>query len=276
MTKLNSQNKNASSLRYAMLVPLALMVASLVTSCYSYSNAKQNIASDLNDAILALAKENSDKWTRQDTIAALRQMHQTTHKPLIYQASDVNFRNSVLRDKAYFTLALVDKKNAAPKIHGNKIASDSIMLVPERATDGFAIQVQGFADCSMASVFAASDQTLPGVLFTLSIISMASMLIWRRKETEMPVTELTAISSAINPLDGIKLTPMQRQLTQLLLDAPEMRVDKATLCSTLWGNKSNAEESLYTLVRRTKSALSAANIEIICNRGDSYELRISR
>lgn len=275
MTKLNSQNKNASSLRYAMLVPLALMVASLVTSCYSYSNAKQNIASDLNDAILALAKENSDIWTRQDTIAALRQMHQTTHKPLIYQASDVNFRNSVLRDKAYFTLALVDKKNAAPKIHGNKIASDSIMLVPERATDGFAIQVQGFADCSMASVFASSDQTLPGVLFTLSIISMASMLIWRRKETKMPVTELTAISSAINPLDGIKLTPMQRQLTQLLLDAPEMRVDKATLCSTLWGNKSNAEESLYTLVRRTKSALSAANIEIICNRGDSYELRIS-
>ena len=91
----------------------------------------------------------------------------------------------------------------------------------------------------------------------------------------MPVTELAEISSAINPLDGIKLTPMQRQLTQLLLDAPEMRVDKATLCSTLWGNKSNAEESLYTLVRRTKSALSASNIEIICNRGDSYELRIS-
>ena len=54
-----------------------------------------------------------------------------------------------------------------------------------------------------------------------------------------------------------------------------MRVDKATLCSTLWGNKSNAEESLYTLVRRTKTALAAANIEIICNRGDSYELRIS-
>ena len=275
MTKLNSQNKNASSLRYAMLAPLALMIASLVTSCYSYSNAKQNIASDLNDAILALANENSDIWTRQDTIAALRQMHQTTHKPLIYQASDVNFRNTALRDKAYFTLALVDKKNAAPKIQGNKIASDSIMLVPERATDGFAIQVQGFADCSMASVFAASDQTLPGVLLTLSIISMASMLIWRRKETKMPVTELAEISSAINPLDGIKLTPMQRQLTQLLLDAPEMRVDKATLCSTLWGNKSNAEESLYTLVRRTKSALSASNIEIICNRGDSYELRIS-
>ncbi len=258
-----------------MLLPLALMIASVVSCCFSYTSAKQNIASDLNDAMLALANENSDIWTRQDTIAALRKMHETTHKPLIYQASDVNFKNQTLKDEAYFTLALVDKNNAAPKIQGNKIASDSIILVPERATDGFAIQVQGFADCSMASVFAASDQTLPGVLFALSILSMASMFVWCRKESEIPNMELASVSSEVHPLDGIKLTPMQRQFAQLLLDAPEMKVDKATLCTALWGNKSNAEESLYTLVRRTKTALALANIEIICNRGESYELRIS-
>lgn len=273
--KNRSQNKNGKSLRYGMFLPLALMVASVLACCFSYSDAKQNIASDLNDAMLALANENSEVWTRQDTIAALRQMRETTHKPIIYQASDVNFRNSALKDEAYFTLALVDKKNAAPKIQGSKITSDTIMLVPERATDGLAIRVQGFADCSMASVFVASDQTLPGVLFTLSILSMTSMFVWRRKDSEMPETELALVSSALHPLDGIKLTPMQRQFAQLLLDAPEMRVDKATLCSALWGNKSNAEESLYTLVRRTKTALSAANIEIICNRGESYELCIS-
>lgn len=271
----NLHDKNGKHLRYGMFLPLALMIASVVSCCFSYTSAKQNIASDLNDAMLALANENSEIWTRQDTIAALRKMHETTHKPLIYQASDVNFKNPTLKDEAYFTLALVDKKNAAPKIQGNKIASDSIMLVPERATDGFAIQVQGFADCSMASVFAASDQTLPGVLFTLSILSMASMFVWRRKESEIPEMELASVSSEVHPLDGIKLTPMQRQFAQLLLNAPEMRVDKATLCTALWGNKSNAEESLYTLVRRTKTALAEANIEIICNRGESYELRIS-
>lgn len=271
----NLHDKNGKHLRYGMFLPLALMIASVVSCCFSYTSAKQNIASDLNDAMLALANENSEIWTRQDTIAALRKMHETTHKPLIYQASDVNFKNPTLKDEAYFTLALVDKKNAAPKIQGNKIASDSIMLVPERATDGFAIQVQGFADCSMASVFVASDQTLPGVLFTLSILSMASMFVWRRKESEIPEMELASVSSEVHPLDGIKLTPMQRQFAQLLLNAPEMRVDKATLCTALWGNKSNAEESLYTLVRRTKTALAEANIEIICNRGESYELRIS-
>lgn len=270
----STANNNMSGLRYGMFIPLALMIASVITCCFSYSNAKQNIANDLNDAMFALANENSELWTRPDTVAAIRQMYETTHKPLIYQASDVNFRNASLKDEAYFTLALVDKKNTSPKIRGNKIASDSIMLVPERASDGLAIQVQGFADCSMASIFIASDQTLPGILFALSILSMASMLIWKRKETEKSDTELIVLT--VSPsLDGIKLTPMQRQFAQMLLDAPDMRVDKRILCETLWGNKSNAEESLYTLVRRTKNALAQANMEIVCNRGDSYELRIN-
>lgn len=270
----NPSANSGSAIRYGMFIPLALMIASVITCCFSYSHAKQNIANDLNDAMFALANENSELWTRPDTIAAIRHMHETTHKPLIYQASDVNFRNPSLKDEAYFTLTLVDTNNSLHRIGGNKIASDSIMLMPERAAEGLAIQVQGFADCSMASIFYASDQTLPGILFSLSILSMASMLIWKRKETEIPETEFIAISTSPS-LDGIKLTPMQRQLTRMLLEAPGMKVDKRTLCEALWGNKSNAEESLYTLVKRTKNALVEANMEIVCNRGDSYELRVN-
>ena len=168
----------------------------------------------------------------------------------------------------------MDSSDVSYKIGGNKIASDSIMLMSEGSTDGFAIQVQGFADCSMASVFSASDQTLPGVLLTLSFISMTGMFVWKRREVGISETGFIA-ASASQLLDGIKLTPMQRQLARMLLDAPDMKVDKRSLCESLWGNKSNAEESLYTLVKRTKNALAQANIEIVCNRGDSYELRIN-
>lgn len=161
-----------------------------------------------------------------------------------------------------------------PKLKVGRIASDSIIIVPEKAVDGLAIQVQGFADCSMATVFAASDQTLPGVLLTLSFISMGSMIFIRKEKKEC--LEDSAVPASVCPsLDGIKLTPMQRQLTQMLLDAPGRKVDKASLCSALWGNKSNADESLYTLVRRTKAALADSDMELICNRGDSYELRIN-
>lgn len=205
--KNNLSANSGSALRYGMFIPLALMIASVITCCLSYSNAKQNIADDLNDAMFALANKNSELWTRPDTIAAIRHMHETTHKPLIYQASDVNFRTPSLKDVTYFTLALVDTKSASRGIGGNKIASDSIMLMPEHAAEGLAIQVQGFADCSVASIFSASDQTLPGILFSLSIFSMASMLIWKRKETETPEAEFIAISASPS-LDGIKLTPM--------------------------------------------------------------------
>lgn len=220
------------------------------------------------------AKDNSELWTCPDTIAAICQMYEITHNPMIYQASNVNFRNTFLKNEAYFTLALVDKKDYSPKIQGNKMASYSIMFVPEPTDDRLAIRIQGFADCSMASIFHASDQTLPSILFTLSILSMASMIVWKRREPDMSETEFIAIPASPS-LDGIKLTPMQRQFAQMLFDAPYMRVDKRTLCETLWGNKSNAEESLYTLVRRTKTALAQAGMEIVCNRGDSYELRVT-
>lgn len=274
MKQENTPVNNGSTLRYGMLVPLALTIASVISCCLSYSNAKQSITDDLNDAMLSLANENSELWTRPDTIAAIRQMYETTHKPLIYQASDVNFRNNSLKDEAYFTLALVDKKNTSPNFKGNKIASDSIMLVPARATNGLAIQVQGFADCSMASIIIASDQTLPGILFSLSILSMASMLVLKRRAVKISERRLVAIPASPS-LDGIKLTPMQRRFAQMLLDAPDRKMEKRILCQVLWGNKSNAEESLYTLVRRTKTALAKADIEIVCNRGDSYELRVN-
>ena len=269
----NISGNSGSALRYCMFIPLAFMIASVITCCCSYSNAKRNIANDLNDAMFALAKENRDLWTRPDTIAAIRHLHETTHKPLLYQASDINFRNPMLKEEAYFTLALVDSDNDSHRIVGNKIASDSIIIMPERAADGLAIQVQGFADCSMASIFYASDQKLPGILFLFTILSMASMLIWKRKETETPDEEFIAVSASPS-LDGIKLTPMQRQLTRMLLEAPGMKVDKRSLCESLWSNKINADDSLYTLVKRTKNALAEANMEIVCNRGDSYELRV--
>ena len=263
------------NLRYGLLIPLVLMISSIVSGCFAYSDAKQAITDDLNETIKALAKEKSKLWTRQDTIAALQHMNKVTQKPIIYQALDLNFRNAVLKDAVYYSLTLVDKKKVSSKIHGNKIASDSIMLVPEKSIDGFAIQVQGFADCSMASVFAVSDQTVPGMLFSLAILSFASFCIWRRNDNTQLATELAVSVQSKPTLDGIKLTPMQRQLTQMLLDAPENKVDKTTLCTVLWGNKSNAEESLYTLVRRTKTALADSGIEIICNRGDSYQLRVN-
>ncbi len=262
-----SESRKASP-GYAMFLPLILMIAAIAASALSYSDAKRAIADDLNDAMIALADENRELWTRQDTIAALRQMQATTSMPMIYQAKDVEFRNASLKNNAYFTIALVGGADALPPLRGHSITSDSIVIVPETSADGLAIRIQGFADCSVASVFAAADRTLPGILLTLSVLSSATLLALKRKR--LPAEARPGLA-----IDGARLTPMQRQFTLMLLEAPGMRVDKATICTALWGNKTNAEESLYTLVRRTKAALAHTGIEIVCNRGDSYGLRIN-
>ena len=267
----HNTDTGCKSLRYAIFVPLALMIAAITAGCLSYSAARQDMTDDLNEAMRTLASENNDMWTRHDTISALRLIHTATKKPAIYEASDMNFRYQALKEKAYFTLAVIERNQRAPEISRGMIVSDSIMLIPVGAADGIAIRLQGFADCSPASVLAVSDQRTAGVLFFLSILSMAPVAIWRRRRA----ASASVAESAAAMIDTIKLTPMQRQLTQMLLDAPGRKVDKNTLCMELWGDKSNAEESLYTLVRRTKTALAGSGIEITCNRGDSYELRIN-
>lgn len=70
---------NGTTLRYGMFIPLALMIASVISCCFSYSIAKQIIANDLNDAMFALANENSELWTRPDTVAAICTRLLTSH-----------------------------------------------------------------------------------------------------------------------------------------------------------------------------------------------------
>ena len=50
-----------------MFVPLAFMIASLISSCFSYSNARQNIADDLNEAMFAFANENRELYGQGKT-----------------------------------------------------------------------------------------------------------------------------------------------------------------------------------------------------------------
>ena len=54
--KNNLSANSGSALRYGMFIPLALMIASVITCCLSYSNAKQNIADDLRGCLIINVK----------------------------------------------------------------------------------------------------------------------------------------------------------------------------------------------------------------------------
>lgn len=255
-----------------MLIPLVLMLASTVSCAFSYGHAKNMLADELNQSIAAFASENAESLTSADTIAALRQMHASMEHPVIRHGADLPHLCDALASGAYYSLALVEAgQSQAPSIDA-AITCDSILLVPKSAPEGYAVRLQGYADCSMAAVFSVSDQTLPMVLMLLSLASLGVVIPKRRQPELQAAPVAVTVAEPKSALDGIKLTPMQRKLITMLMDAPEHRVGKYEICSALWGDKPNAEESLYTLVRRTKAALAQTGIEICCNRGESYEL----
>lgn len=254
--------------RLSAAIPFVLLLASTISCIISYGNAKARLADDLNSAIAAFASENAESLTSADTIASLRQMSASAEHPVIRKAAGMPHLCDALAGGAFYSLALVERGGYQAKAVDATIRCDSILLMSESAPEGFAVQLQGYALCTMAEVFSVSDQTLPIILLMLSVAAFFVRMP-RRSDPAMAVVETKAPA-----IGDIKLTPMQRKLITMLMDAPDRRVGKYDICSALWGDKSNAEESLYTLVRRTKSALADTHMEIVCNRGESYELHV--
>jgi DNA-binding response OmpR family regulator len=73
----------------------------------------------------------------------------------------------------------------------------------------------------------------------------------------------------------VKLTPMQQQLMEMLWKSPTHQLSKTEICNTLWPKKPDANETLYTLIRRLKPIIEQhSDLKIEADRGKSYGLTI--
>ena len=73
----------------------------------------------------------------------------------------------------------------------------------------------------------------------------------------------------------VKLTPMQQQLMEMLWLSPTRQLSKTEICDALWPKKPDANETLYTLIRRLKPIIEQhSDLKIEVNRGKSYGLII--
>ena len=68
---------------------------------------------------------------------------------------------------------------------------------------------------------------------------------------------------------------MQQQLMELFFRAPNHTLSKTEICEALWPKKEDADETLYTLIRRLKPIVEQhSNLKIEADRGKAYELKI--
>ena len=138
-----------------------------------------------------------------------------------------------------------------------------------------------FAPCpqvSTATILALSDQRPTMVLWSMALLWGFFCLYQHRRNMALGLYGgLTLQEGRFMDAKGhvMKLTPMQQQLMEMLWRSPSHQLSKTEICDALWPKKENANETLYTLVRRLKPIVEQhSDLKIVVDRGKSYGLII--
>ncbi len=219
---------------HPILLFLLLIGSCLWVSIDSYRRTERAIVADLNQALQRTIAEKQSLYLTPDTIATFRSHLQL--EPLK--------QNSIM---------CYDMQGNSSGLHSKSIQWNE---------GGRSQAFQGYANCSMATVFSLSDQR-PAALLAFLALLCAGYSLRRRKQRP-----------ALIPITKLPLTPMQRQLMDMFHKSPDSRLAKQTICDTLWPKKPDASTTLYTLVSRLNRILAKhTSLHIDTERGGDYTLR---
>ncbi len=217
----------------------ALIITSSLTSLDSYRTTNQMVCKDMDRALaLALEEQQSDVIS-QDTIRTFNRHLQIAE----------------LRGKA--TIA-VDTRSK---------------------------QFKAYAHCSEATIFSLSDQRPAALLWVLTGFWAMFVLYRRQRVASILKTDgngfggltYSETEDCFYAADGnlVQLTPMQHQLMEMFFHSPSHCLSKAEICDALWPKKPDANDTLYTLIRRLKPVIEQhSNLKIESDRSKAYRLTI--
>ena len=222
--------------KYAVIVLFALIIASSLTSLGSYSSTSRLVNEDMDRALaLALEEQQSDVIS-QDTIRTFNS----------------HLQIAALRGKATI------------------------------AVDAEGRQFKAYACCSEATIFSLSDQRPTAVLWAVTLMWAAFCFYRRRQEVVQLAGMLQYGGLCYAEAEGtfydargqrIKLTPMQQQLMEMFFHSDSHLLTKTEICDALWPKKPDANDTLYTLIRRLKPVVEQhSDLKIESDRGRAYEL----
>lgn len=220
-----------------------LLVCALCAGMRSYRSAENRIAYDVNQALKLALQKMPDNVVTTDTIQCYRN-HLSIEE---------------LRDTAGIAMRTIRK--------GNHIETQ---LVAE-------------ANCSPMTIFRMSDQKASGALCIVSILWLLGSLWYTKKNKPALLTQGVSYGGIVfhdnqfKTISGeeIRLTPMQHTLLEMFFTADTHTLTKQTICDRLWPRKPDANDTLYTLIRRIKPIIeNHSHLKIESNRGKSYTLEI--
>ena len=224
--------------KYALTVLFALILASSLTSFGCYSSTSRLVNEDLSRALSLTMQEQQSDVITQDTIRTFNS----------------HLQIAALRGKATI------------------------------AVDAESCQFKAYARCSEATIFSLSDQRPTAVLWAVTLM-WAAFCFYRRRQDVMQLAGMlqygglcyAETEGTFYDAQGqrIKLTPMQQQLMEMFFRSDSHLLTKTEICDALWPKKPDANDTLYTLIRRLKPVIEQhSDLKIESDRGRAYELRV--
>ena len=220
---------------------LLVMLMAVVSAVTSYKATSTRISEDVNNALALTKYQMPCDVVSADTIRCYRN----------------NITIAELRDTAYLAMRTVRK--------GNRQETE---LIAE-------------ANCDFSTIFMLSDQRASASLVVIGMLWLiGSSLYVRRHKPELIVQGIAYGGLIFNndrfcnaTGERIHLTPMQHTLLEMFLKSDDHTLTKQEICDRLWPKKPDANDTLYTLIRRIKPIIEAnSNLKIESDRGRSYSL----
>lgn len=267
-----------------------------------YSQAERRVVSDLNQALRLAALENQDVWLDTDTIQAYTKLQEAMGAPVTISGSNHKLADALhipqLKDVSTLSLHILKKSNQASTFNEAPegcLASDTLIWLSTAAdASGLTLSFRGYARCSTAMIFSLSDQTIPGLLFIAALLWGGFTFFYFRSRGKASRQTIPASTSEEKVIvfgnlslfrqeacfydagkEKLKLTPMQYDLMEMFYLSSTHLLFKSDICQSLWPGKENADETLYTLIRRLKPVIEDhSNLKITTDRGRAYGLEI--
>lgn len=226
-----------------ILIFLFVMLMAVVSAITSYKTTCTRISEDVNNALALTKYQMPCDVVSADTIRCYRD----------------NITIAEIKETACLAMRTIRK--------GNRHETE---LIAE-------------ANCDFSTVLMLSDQRASASLMLVGLLWLIGSTVYiRRHKPELIVQGITygglifsndRFSNATG--ERIHLTPMQHTLLEMFLKSDDHTLTKQEICDRLWPKKPDANDTLYTLIRRIKPIIEAnSNLKIESDRGKSYSLEI--
>lgn len=293
--------KHNKAANLSLIFLVVFMALSFAIGTKQYNNTREMIIANLNKALREAVKMHADSWLCRDTIQSYAKLQQQIGGGVTMHAYDKVFSEALPEDNytsnAGIQISIIKTNvngyadDAAYDADNGFIMSDTLMLMNSAKVSDAALSLRGYIYCPFVNVLKMTNMTVPAILFIIALCSGGFYFYFRSRRdiNENRVRIVSANNNLITFGDlslstdddciydsnnqRVNLTPMEYSLMEMFYRSSSHFLLKKDICNALWPGKDNADETLYTLVRRLKQTLSEhSNIKISVVRGRAYQL----